>query len=286
MSPDKKQLLSEIAQINSRLSELDKERHQLNHDLESLNNKLTKSTELNENIPLSSVHINNKSTPQQKIFLFRSLFRGRDDIFPKMWVSKKTGKKGYSPVCENEWLSGLCNKPKVKCSDCENRRFTPLTSEVISRHLRGDITIGVYPMLQDETCYFLAIDFDKEAWQDDVKSFMNTCKDNNIPASLERSSSGNGAHVWIFFSEPVPAFKARQMGTTLITETMSQRHQLDMRSYDRLFPNQDTMPKGGFGNLIALPLQRKPMENGNSVFIDNNLHPYKDQWNYLSSIKK
>ena len=286
MSPDKKQLLSKIAQINSRLSELDKERHQLNHELESLNIKLKKSIELNESAPSSSVPINNKSTPQQKISLFRSLFRGRDDVFPKMWVSKKTGKKGYSPVCENEWLSGACSKPKIKCSDCENRRFTPITSEVISRHLRGDITIGVYPMLQDETCYFLAIDFDKEAWKDDVRYFMNTCKDNNIPAYLERSSSGNGGHVWIFFSEPVPAFIARQLGTALITETMSQRHQLDMRSYDRLFPNQDTMPKGGFGNLIALPLQRMPMENGNSVFIDNNFHPYKDQWAYLSSIKR
>ena len=141
-------------------------------------------------------------------------------------------------------------------------------------------------MLQDEACYFLAIDFDKQTWRDDVKAFMTTCKHNNIPASLERSRSGNGGHIWIFFSEPVPAMLARQMGSFLITETMANRHELDMKSYDRLFPNQDTLPKGGFGNLIALPLQKIPMENGNSVFIDENLIPYPDQWAYLSNVRR
>lgn len=174
----------------------------------------------------------------------------------------------------------------MKCGDCDNRILSPLSDNVIRRHLEGNITIGVYPMLQDETCYFLAIDFDKKTWQDDVKAFMSTCRQNNIPASLERSRSGNGGHVWIFFSEPVPAGLARQMGTFLITETMNQRHQLDMKSYDRLFPNQDTMPKGGFGNLISLPLQKSPMEKDNSVFIDENLNPYPDQWLYLSTIEQ
>lgn len=141
-------------------------------------------------------------------------------------------------------------------------------------------------MLQDETCWFLAIDFDKESWQDDVKAFMETCMNLNIPASLERSRSGNGGHVWIFFSSPVAVSLARQLGSFLITETMANRHELDMKSYDRLFPNQDTMPKGGFGNLIALPLEKNPMEKGNSVFLDEKLKPYPDQWRYLSDIRK
>ncbi|MEW6715862.1 MAG: restriction endonuclease subunit R, partial [Nitrospirota bacterium] len=170
-------------------------------------------------------------------------------------------------VCENEWINGICRKPVGKCGDCINRKFSQLTNEVIHRHLDGNITIGIYPMLQDETCCFLAIDFDKQCWPDDVKAFLSTCKQQNIPASLERSQSGNGGHIWIFFSEPVPAALARQMGSFLITETMANRHELDMKSYDRLFPNQDTMPKGGFGNLIALPLQKIPLEKSNSVFL-------------------
>ncbi|MBI4681273.1 MAG: DEAD/DEAH box helicase family protein, partial [Nitrospirae bacterium] len=222
----------------------------------------------------------------KKIALFRSLFRGREDIYPRLWTSKKTGNKGYSPVCENEWISGICKKPIVKCGDCDNRKFSSLTDDVICRHLDGNITIGIYPMLQGETCYFLAIDFDKQCWQDDVKAFLNTCKQKNIPASLERSQSGNGGHIWIFFSEPIPAVLVRQMGSFLITETMANRHELDMKSYDRLFPNQDTMPKGGFGNLIALPLQKIPMGKGNSVFLDENLIPFPDQWAYLLNVRK
>lgn len=169
----------------------------------------------------------------------------------------------------------------VKCSECENRQFAPLTDEVIIRHIEGDITAGVYPLLQDETCFFLAVDLDKQIWQEDAKAFLAICKQNDIPAYLERSRSGNGGHIWIFFSGPVVAALARQLGIFLLTETMEQRHQLDMKSYDRLFPNQDTMPRGGFGNLIALPLQKTPAEKGNSVFVDDNLRPYEDQWLFL-----
>lgn len=174
----------------------------------------------------------------------------------------------------------------VKCSECENRQFAPLTDEVIIRHIEGDITAGVYPLLQDETCFFLAVDLDKQIWQEDAKAFLAICKQNDIPAYLERSRSGNGGHIWIFFSGPVVAALARQLGIFLLTETMEQRHQLDMKSYDRLFPNQDTMPRGGFGNLIALPLQKTPAEKGNSVFVDDNLRPYEDQWLFLANIRK
>lgn len=285
MPENKTAILQSIAEIESRLREIDKEREALITHLKNLKHKLAafRNTSLQTTIPSSSV--NTQSSPMEKIVLFRSLFKGREDVYPKLWTGKK-GNKGYSPVCENEWKPGICRKPAMKCGECENRKFSPLTYDVIRRHLDGTITIGVYPMLQDETCRFLALDFDKGAWQDDALAFMTTCKENGVPASLERSRSGNGGHVWIFFTESAPAPLARQFGSLLITRTMEQRHELDMKSYDRLFPNQDTMPKGGFGNLIALPLQKVPRDTGNSVFIDENLTPYSDQWTYLSSIRK
>jgi superfamily II DNA or RNA helicase len=223
------------------------------------------------------------TTAQGKIFLFRQLFRGRDDVFPKFWISSKTGRKGYSPTCSNEWVHGICKKPRVKCSDCPNQAFVPLSDQVILDHLQGRHIVGVYPLLKDETCWFLAADFDKECWLEDVAAFVGTCRDLGIPAAVERSRSGNGAHVWFFFSSPVPAISARRMGCYLITETMARRHQLAMSSYDRLFPNQDTIPRGGFGNLIALPLQHEPRQAGNSVFLDEAFQPHVDQWAYLAS---
>jgi len=126
--------------------------------------------------------------------------------------------------------------------------------------------MGVYPLLEDETCWFLAVDFDKGTWRLDVLAFLATCRQAGVPAAVERSRSGNGAHVWFFFAEPVPAVTARRMGCSLITDTMSRRHELGMDSYDRLFPSQDKMPRGGFGNLIALPLQHGPRQQGNTVF--------------------
>jgi hypothetical protein len=144
--------------------------------------------------------------------------------------------------------------------------------------------MGVYPLLKDETCWFLTADFDKEAWREDVLAFTETCRHVRIPYAIERSRSGNGAHVWFFFSSPVVAAAARKMGSYLITETMARRHQLSMASYDRLFPNQDTLPSGGFGNLIALPLQYHPRKDGNTVFLDDALEPLPDQWSYLAAL--
>lgn len=220
----------------------------------------------------------------QKIALFRRLFRGRTDIYPTRWKSAK-GRFGYSPVCGNEWKTGLCNKPKVKCSDCDNRLFIPVTDQVIYDHLSGKHIVGVYPLLEDDTCYFLAVDFDKSEWEDDSRYFIQSCLELDIPASLEISRSGKGAHVWVFFSYPVPAREARQLGAALISYTCDKTRQLSLSSYDRFFPNQDIMPKGGFGNLIALPLQKQPRESGCSVFVDHDLTPYPDQWQYLSSLK-
>lgn len=233
---------------------------------------------------IPSVH--NQSAPEEKIALFRSLFQGRMDVYAKRWEGK--GKQGYIFACANEWVSRLCQKPRVKCTVCPHREYLPVTDEVIWDHLdkNTETTIGIYPLLHDESCMFLAIDFDKKSWQDDVLAFHKVCRENQIPAAVERSRSGNGAHVWIFFQEPVPASLARNMGSSLLTSTMEQRHQLGLDSYDRLFPNQDTMPKGGLGNLIALPLQGMSRQRGNAVFLDDDLNPYPDQWSFLSLLKK
>ncbi len=232
----------------------------------------------------------------EKVALFRSLFRGRDDVFPRRWENAKTGKAGYAPACHNEWVRGICEKPRIKCSDCPNQAFVPVTEDVVRSHLQGrdvanpgkaePFTAGVYPLMTDETCWFLAADFDKQSWQRDALAFLATCREKGVPAALERSRSGNGGHVWIFFSEPVPASEARKLGAHLVTETMERCPDLGFESYDRFFPSQDTMPAGGFGNLIALPLQNGPRQMGNSVFVDDELRPYDDQWTFLSSLRR
>jgi superfamily II DNA or RNA helicase len=223
-------------------------------------------------------------TTDDKIALFRRLFRGREDVYSLRWESAK-GTSGYSPACGNEWKPGVCHKPKVKCGDCSQRQLLPVTDQVIYDHLAGKQTIGVYPLLRDDSCYFLAADFDEADWREDAKAFMQSCRELSIPAALEISRSGKGAHAWIFFAEPVPAREARQLGAALISNTCDRTRQLSLASYDRLFPNQDTLPKGGFGNLIALPLQKQPREQSRSVFVDEHLQPYPDQWVFLASIR-
>jgi hypothetical protein len=164
----------------------------------------------------------------------------------------------------SEWKPGICHKPRVKCGDCNQRQLLPVTDQVIYDHLAGKQTIGVYPLLSDDSCYVLAADFDEADWREDAKAFMQSCRELVIPAALGISRSGNGAHAWIFFAEPVPAREARQLGAALISHTCDHTRSVSLTSYDRLFPNQDTMPKGGFGNLIALPLQKQPRESGRS----------------------
>ena len=175
---------------------------------------------------------------------------------------------------------------KENCADCCQHAYVPVSDEEIERHLKGLQTIGIFPLLLDETCWFLAVDFDQGTWREDVGAFSAACGSHNVPVAIERSRSGNGAHAWIFFSEPVASGTARSLGCFMITESMIDRHQLTMSSYDRLFPNQDTLPKGGFGNLIALPLQRQARANGNSVFVDESLKPYPDQWAFLAGVRK
>ena len=236
--------------------------------------------------------VNNQSPPEAKIALFHLLFRGRDDVYPRRFESRKTGKSGYQPACANEWARGLCDKRSVRCAECPNRRFLPVTDDVVRWHLSGqddagrDFVMGVYPMLLDEACFFLAADFDKGSWHDDVGAILERCRRLNLPASLERSRSGNGGHVWLFFDQAVPAALARKFGAYVLTETMERRPDIGLDSYDRFFPNQDTLPKGGFGNLIALPLQKQLRERGNSVFLDDQFAPYADQWAFLVTVRK
>ena len=285
-----------ISEIEAKLSNLDHHRAQLLDELTQLRQQLLqKDSPARLLLNIQEITVNNHSSQEEKIRLFRSFFRGREDVFPRRFENSKTGKSGYAPVCRNEWQAGICQKPKVACQECNFRAFTQVNDEIIRNHLMGidpnersgrDFTLGVYPLLADESCWFLAADFDKSTWTEDAKAFLETCASYQVPAVLERSRSGNGGHVWVFFETPVPAVLARKLGALLLTSTMNRRPEIGMDSYDRLFPSQDTLPRGGFGNLIALPLQKKPREQNNSVFLDNELNPYSDQWAFLSSIQK
>lgn len=235
--------------------------------------------------------IHTHSSAKEKIDFFLSVFKGRPDLYAKRYYSEKTGKSGYTPVCKNEWSYVLCDKRKYKCADCPNREFTHLSAEAVKAHLIGQDVFfrdvaAIYPMLEDNTTYLLAADFDEKNWQADVSAFCKCCKEFGITPAVERSRSGNGAHVWFFFSDPVSAADARRLGSGLLTQTMTRRHELSFNSYDRLFPSQDAVPKGGFGNLIALPFQGQAQKDGNSLFVDEQFTPYQDQWAFLSSLPK
>lgn len=220
-----------------------------------------------------------------KLALFRSLFKGRIDTYPLRWESRG-GKSGYAPACANEWRPGICEKPLIKCGDCGKRQLLPVNDEVIYRHLSGTIVVGVYPLLSDDTCHFLAVDFDEADWREDALAFVHAGRSLDVPVILEISRSGNGAHAWIFFQDKVPASDARRLGAAIISHVCERTRQLSLSSYDRLFPNQDFMPKGGFGNLIALPLQKRARANNHSVFVDDSLEPYPDQWGFLASVRR
>ena len=287
---DRDALRRAIAQEESHLATLTAQQTESSHRLLALRAELAAldvEPEIHVQLP-KPAEVLTPETPAEKIRLYRSLFRGREDIFPTRFVSAKTGKSGYAPACRNKFVRGVCELPKIKCGDCPNQAFIPFDDAAVIGHLTGRHVMGIYPLLADETCWFLAVDFDKSTWIDDVSAFVDTCRQVGIPAAVERSRSGNGAHAWFFFSSPVSAAAARKMGCYLITETMSRRHELSMESYDRLFPSQDTLPRGGFGNLIALPLQHGPRALGNSVFLDEQLRPYPDdkQWWFLASVPR
>ena len=245
-----------------------------------------------EDVPVPEKAFSLHSAEPEKISLFRRLFAGRDDVFPLRFESRRSGRSGYQPVCANEWKAGLCFKPKIKCAKCDCREFVPVSDEVVRQHLSGrdaqgkPFVMGIYPLGKDETCSFLAVDFDKAMWQEDALAFLEACDELEVAAYLERSRSGNGGHVWLFFAEPLPAGLARKFGSFILTNAMNARPELGFDSYDRFFPNQNRMPAGGFGNLIALPLQKEARGNGNSEFVDRSMVPFPDQWVFLSNVRK
>lgn len=279
------------------------------HELEEENKRL-KSLLAEHGIPLGAyahdggIAASQSSKPmastihlslQEKVELFQSLFKGREDVFARRWYSDTTKKSGYQPVCEREWNREFCDKRKYKCSECPNRKFAPLSYEHIFNHLAGkDVygrdVVGLYPMLNDNTCYFLCTDFDDKScehgYQNDVLAFAGVCKEWDVPCYIERSRSGNGAHVWVFFETAIAAIKARRLGKSILSEAMNKKVHLSFKSYDRFFPNQDTLPDGGFGNLVALPLQGQARRIGNSIFVDESFQPYSNQWTFLLNIQK
>ncbi len=281
-------LVTELAKAESDLERIEAQRTAANARIAALRNELAAHDATPRARAPEPPSGPTPRTPADKVKLFRQLFRGRPDIYPTRFVSKKTGKAGYAPACSNKFVAGVCELPKVKCGDCARQAFKPIDNAAVIAHLKGQHVMGVYPMQDDETCWFLAVDFDKSAWMDDVRAFVQTSRRMGLPLAVERSRSGNGAHVWFFFATPVAAGTARKMGCHLLTETMASRHELGMDSYDRLFPSQDTMPRGGFGNLIALPLQYGPRQEGNSVFLNDDLvvFPDEQQWAHLASIKR
>lgn len=247
-------------------------------------NKLSKY----DNCSIGSNNTNRSLTPAEKIQLFLSFFKGRSDVYALRWENKQTNRKGYYPAVDFEWCRSKCNIGDKKCSNCPNRKYKALTNQIIHDHLTGKIFVGIYPLLKNEHCNFIAIDFDKSNWQSDTINFVESCEKYNIPHLVERSQSGNGSHVWIFFESAIPAYIVRNLGTALLTATMQHNKYLAMESYDRLFPNQDTISNGGLGNLIALPLHGKRRECCNAVFVNvkKDFLPYTDQWYILSQTIK
>lgn len=227
------------------------------------------------------------------ITLYRDLFYGRQDVFAVRWDNDKTGAHGYAPKCKNEWDRNICGKSmkmKGACKKCAYRENQEITNATIQQHFTGigrnSLVMGIYPLLEDETCRFLAIDFDKGNWQEEILCAKSVFAEYGIQSYIERSRSGNGGHLWIFFSEPIEAYIARKLGIKVLETAMSRTGNAKFDSFDRLFPNQDHMPKGGYGNLIALPLQRQAVEKGNSVFVDDTFAMYLSQSAVLQNIKR
>lgn len=231
-------------------------------------------------------------TKEEQIEIFMNYFKGRDNVYPYLSIDKQDpNKKYYIPKCKNEWNKTICYKTMhKKCKDCPYWVDDEIDNLVIENHLFNGKTIGMYTMMPDETCYFLAFDFDNKEddndIKDDVLAFTKICDLYNVPISIERSRSGKGFHLWIFFKNKIKAITARKMGSLLLSKTMEIRDSLKIESFDRMFPNQDFLPKGGYGNLIVLPLQTEPTKYGNSVFVDRSFIPFNDQYAYLSSIPK
>ena len=208
----------DISAIDARLAELEQEKQQLT----ALREELQKYRQTSP--------VSDSFSPEQKIAIFRNLFRGRTDIFANRWQNQQ-GRSGYSVACNNEWVQGICKKPRIKCLDCNHRQFSEVNDQVIYRHLAGQQVVGLYPLLHDNTCYFMAADFDKGSWHDEVKAMSKACTECGVSHAIEISRSGNGAHLWIFFDEKVPANEARLLGFGLLDKAMEIYPNVSFDSY-------------------------------------------------------
>lgn len=228
---------------------------------------------------------------EDSVNTFMNYFKGRNDVYPYLSIDKNNPNiKYYIPACANEWKNGVCNKTMgKKCKNCQYRENKPITKNVIYKHMYENHPIGIYPLLENDTCFFLSLDFDDKDSKKDIKSdvlaFASICDKYEVPIAIERSRSGNGIHIWMFFDTNIKAVTARKLGSLLLSKTMEISN-ISISSFDRMFPNQDTLPKGGYGNLIALPFQNEPAKYGNTLFVDRNFILIKDQIQYLSSIHK
>lgn len=263
-------------EIRNLISEKEEQIKILNSEIEMLRERLPK-------YKMESFSI------QDIINVFADYFRGRCDVYPHAYV--KNNKINYTPTCNNFWKDTICNlKIGGNCKDCKHKENAPLTLDVIKNHMYNDKTIGIYPLLDDDTCYFLAFDFDNKNndlnVKDDVLAFASICDKYDVPVAIERSRSGKGFHIWLFFESNIKAITARKLGSLLLSKTMEIRDNLKINSFDRMFPNQDFLPKGGYGNLIALPFQTEPSKYGNTLFVDRNFIPIKEQFLCLKNIKK
>lgn len=236
--------------------------------------------------------VTSASPARDKLELFRNLFTGRKDVHAHGY-RRKDGGIGYTPACANEWKPGICpkaNHHRIKCAECRSRTFLELNDAAIIAHFKGSDdrlrdVIGQYVLDKDCNTNVLVIDFDKADWKEATNAIRLVVKNHGINAAVERSRSGNGAHIWFFFLEPINAKTARDFGSCLIAEAAALNKTITFEAFDRMIPAQSTIPEGGFGNLIALPFQGKAQREGNSVFVDERFEPFPDQWLYLSQIQ-
>lgn len=273
--------LKRVEEIESRLEAIDIERAGLLKELRDLRAK--------ERSTNPSFALDERAYPEtaaERVAIFERLFVARKDVYPQMWENAQNGRNGYFPVCETIWDGGRRLKPTEIFARFEARKFERLSLGVVEAHLRGQIVAGTYAIRSDNTCIFLAADFDGDGWQGDAGAYRDEASRLGIECLVEISRSGNGAHVWILFAEPVQAAIASRLGSLLLAKTAARHPHLRLDTYDRFFPNQDFLPKGGFGNLIALPLQKERRADGCTEFVDEFFVPHPDQWQVLSAVRR
>lgn len=218
------------------------------------------------------------SAPEEKVRFYLDLFRCRHDVYAIRWENQRDGRSGWMPAIRGRWSKGMSRSEAP---------YLPLTDDVIAAHLRGKHHVGLYPLADDDTCWWVTADFDKDTAMLDALAYLKAARAKNIPAALEVSQSGRGAHVWIFFAQATSAQAARRIATGLIAEAIQLRGNMNLSSYDRLFPSQDTHTGRGMGNLIAAPLNGTRRQHGTTLFLDPaTLEPFDDQWAYLSSVSR